>query len=47
LGLQLYQVDHRSYLLDFRNLNVNTDDHHPILSAQAGWIFSIEFLNII
>ncbi|CAF1457437.1 unnamed protein product [Adineta steineri] len=36
LGLQLYQVDHRSYLLDFRNLNANTDGHHPILSAQAG-----------
>ncbi|CAF2520198.1 unnamed protein product [Rotaria sp. Silwood2] len=34
LGLQLYQVDHRSYLLDFRNLNSNIDDHHPILSAQ-------------
>ncbi|CAF4528462.1 unnamed protein product, partial [Rotaria sp. Silwood2] len=27
LGLQLYQVDHRSYLLDFRNLNTNTDPH--------------------
>ena len=25
LGLQLYQVDHRSYLLDFRNLNTNVD----------------------
>ncbi|CAF0977848.1 unnamed protein product [Rotaria magnacalcarata] len=25
LGLQLYQVDHRSYLLDFRNLNTNAD----------------------
>jgi len=25
LGLQLYQVDHRSYLLDFRNLNANSD----------------------
>ncbi|CAF1002333.1 unnamed protein product [Rotaria sp. Silwood1] len=27
LGLQLYQVDHRSYLLDFRNLNTNADPH--------------------
>ncbi|UJR24797.1 hypothetical protein I4U23_006172 [Adineta vaga] len=27
LGLQLYQVDHRSYLLDFRNLNTNTDQY--------------------
>ncbi|CAF4096819.1 unnamed protein product, partial [Rotaria sordida] len=27
LGLQLYQVDHRSYLLDFRNLNTNSDPH--------------------
>ncbi|CAF1050693.1 unnamed protein product [Rotaria sordida] len=36
LGLQLYQVDHRSYLLDFRNLNANTDGHHPMLSAQSG-----------
>ena len=26
LGLQLYQVDHRSYLLDFRNLNSPLDD---------------------
>ena len=29
----MYQVDHRSYLLDFRNLNTNTD--------QAGSIESI------
>jgi hypothetical protein len=36
LGIQLYQVDHRSYLLDFRNLNAKTDGHHPILSAQDG-----------
>jgi len=36
LGLQLYQVDHRSYLLDFRNLNANTDGHHPLLGAQDG-----------
>jgi len=37
LGLQLYQVDHRSYLLDFRNLNSNTDTHHPMLNAQTGF----------
>ncbi|UJR23975.1 hypothetical protein I4U23_026942 [Adineta vaga] len=36
VGLQLYQVDHRSYLLDFRNLNANTDGHHPMLCNQAG-----------
>ena len=36
MGIQLYQVDHRSYLLDFRNLNANTDGHHPILAAQNG-----------
>lgn len=50
MGLQLYQVDHRSYLLDFRNLNSKTDGHHPILSAQAGsfclasfFLFSYDF----
>ncbi|CAF2052698.1 unnamed protein product [Rotaria magnacalcarata] len=36
LGLQLYQVDHRSYLLDFRNLNAKIDGHHPMLSAETG-----------
>ncbi|CAF2978994.1 unnamed protein product [Rotaria socialis] len=36
LGLQLYQVDHRSYLLDFRNLNSKIDGHHPMLSAETG-----------
>ncbi|CAF1530688.1 unnamed protein product, partial [Didymodactylos carnosus] len=28
LGIQLYQVDNRSYLLDFRNLNVNDQVNH-------------------
>jgi hypothetical protein len=36
LGLQLYQVDHRSYLLDFRNLNTNIDDRHPSLNGEHG-----------
>jgi hypothetical protein len=36
LGLQLYQVDHRSYLLDFRNLNTNTDERHPSLNNPLG-----------
>ncbi|CAF1407642.1 unnamed protein product [Adineta ricciae] len=40
LGLQLYQVDHRSYLLDFRNLNAKTDGHHPIFSTQTGLLGS-------
>ena len=48
MGLQLYQVDHRSYLLDFRNLNANTDGHHPLLGVQDGLfvrsLFSIEFI---
>ena len=34
MGLQLYQVDHRSYLLDFRNLNINSDHQHPLLNNQ-------------
>ncbi|CAF1117104.1 unnamed protein product [Adineta ricciae] len=33
LGLQLYQVDHRSYLLDFRNLNMNTDQNGLLTSG--------------
>jgi hypothetical protein len=32
----LYQVDHRSYLLDFRNLNHNTDGHHSMVGASTG-----------
>ena len=43
MGLQLYQVDHRSYLLDFRNLNANTDGHHPILGAQDGSLIVEDF----
>lgn len=36
LGLQLYQVDHRSYLVDFRNLNINSDQPHPSYNEQPG-----------
>ncbi|CAF0833605.1 unnamed protein product [Didymodactylos carnosus] len=34
LGLQLYQVDHRSYLLDFRNLNVNDQINHILIDQE-------------
>jgi hypothetical protein len=44
LGIQLYQVDHRSYLLDFRNLNTDTDQRHPSLNNQLGlFVFFIYF----
>ena len=43
LGIQLYQVDHRSYLLDFRNLNTNTDIPHPALNDQLGSLFQSLF----
>ncbi|CAF1341967.1 unnamed protein product [Adineta steineri] len=36
LGLQLYQVDHRSYLLDFRNLNTSANQRHPSLNNPHG-----------
>jgi len=35
IGLQLYQVDHRSYLLDFRNLNItDTSINHGLIDEQ-------------
>ena len=44
LGLQLYQVDHRSYLVDFRNLNINSDQPHPSFNDQLGECHSIALL---
>jgi len=44
VGLQLYQVDHRSYLLDFRNLNTNIDHLHPALTSQIGLLFCLFLL---
>jgi hypothetical protein len=47
LGIQLYQVDHRSYLLDFRNLNTDAE-RHPSLTNQPGLLdFSYLFRLII
>ncbi len=47
MGLQLYQVDHRSYLLDFRNLNTNTDNQHPSLNNQHGYKFHLFFFALL